>query len=66
MERTYGGLITDPIGEAEARWIAGGWHSGQASALYAFTSSGHLDAESALAEAKRAMRDAASTVDGLG
>lgn len=54
-ERTYAGLITDPIGESEARHIAQDWHGGQWSALYAFASSGHLDADEALSEARACM-----------
>ncbi len=32
-----------PLGEVEARVVAGWWHGGQSSALYAFASSGHAD-----------------------
>jgi hypothetical protein len=34
----------------EARIIAGHWHAGQSSALYAFHSSGHLDADRCIYE----------------
>lgn len=53
---TYTALITDPIGESEARFIARDWHSGQGSALYSFASSGHLDVDGALSEARESMR----------
>ena len=32
-----------PLGEAEARVVAGWWHGGASSALYAFASSGYAD-----------------------
>ncbi len=41
----------------EARIIAGHWHSGQSSALYAFHSSGHLDVSACIAELRNATED---------
>ncbi len=45
----------DPVDVAlAARVLAGHWHGGQASALYAFSSSGYLDADACICELERA------------
>ena len=41
---------TTNMDEATARRIAGDWHGGQASALYAFCSSGHFDRDNLVGE----------------
>jgi hypothetical protein len=48
----------DIITTADARTIASEWHSGQASALYAFSSSGFMDRSDMLREIDRDLKDA--------
>lgn len=50
------------ITESEARAIAADWHSGQASALYAFSSSGHIDSSTEL-EFERVVSECESRVE---
>lgn len=50
------------ITESEARAIAADWHGGQASALYAFSSSGHVDSSTEL-EFERVVSECESRVE---